>query len=45
MVDYKKMYLELFNATESTIEILKRAQLAAEEISISSDGEAQGDTD
>ena len=27
MVDYKKMYLELFNATESTIEILKRAQL------------------
>ena len=36
MPEYKKMYSELFNAYTDVIEILKRAQIKAEEIYISS---------
>lgn len=35
MADYKKMYYELFNAITNSIETLKKAQLATEEIFIS----------
>ena len=36
MEDYKKMYFELFNKITDTIENLKKIQLEAEEIFISS---------
>lgn len=35
MVDYKKMYYQLLNATESAIRILIEAQQACEEMYIS----------
>ena len=37
MVDYKKMYYSLFNAIGKSIELLQQAQLATEEIYISSE--------
>ena len=36
MPDYKKMYYKLFNAMTDAIEIMKQAQIEAEEIYINS---------
>lgn len=36
MTDYKKMYYELFNAITDSMETLRKAQLATEEIFMSS---------
>lgn len=41
MADYKKMYYKVFNAITDSMEILKKAQLAAEEIFTSSVEELQ----
>ena len=37
MVDYKKMYLQMYNAITDAIEILKEAQIKAEEEFIESE--------
>ncbi len=39
MPDYKEMYFKLFRATEEAVRILSEAQLACEEIYISSSEE------
>jgi hypothetical protein len=39
MVNYKKLYLRLFNAITDAIEILKKAQIEAEEAYMDADDE------
>ncbi len=45
MPNYEKMYKELFNALTEAIEILQKAQQAAEELYISSAETDDGDSD
>lgn len=41
MPDYKEMYHELFNAITNSVELLNKAQLATEEMYISSNQESE----